>query len=70
MLNRLTLLSGTTTVLLDPLDDVLENLRDRQLPGYVEIWKLIHSHSGVYLGHFYVMGGVPQFVGGGIQILL
>ena len=38
------LLSGTTWVLLDSLDDALENPGIRLLPRKVEIWKLIEMY--------------------------
>jgi hypothetical protein len=42
------LLSRTSSVLLDSLDDTLEIPEVRPLPSKVEIWKLIHTFLDVY----------------------
>jgi hypothetical protein len=45
------LLSGTTSVLIDSLDDALENPGVIPLPRKVEIWKLKHTLLDVYYGY-------------------
>ena len=45
------LLPGTTSVLLDSLDDALENQRVRPLPRKVDIWKLIQTFHVLYYGY-------------------
>jgi hypothetical protein len=47
----LRLLLGTTSVLLDSLDDALENTGIMPLPRKVEIRKLIHTFLDVYYGY-------------------
>ena len=63
------LLSGTTSVLLDSLDDALEIPRVRPLPRKVEIWKLIHSFLDVSLGHP-LCQKPPRFLSGTTSVLL
>ena len=48
---RLTTISGTTSVLLDSLDDALENPGVRPLSRKVEIVKLIQTFRDVYYGY-------------------
>ena len=46
-----TIFSGTSSVLLNSLDDALENPGVSPLSMKVEMWKLIHSFLDVSLGH-------------------